>query len=132
MEIDLNQAACTNSDPNLWFAEPDRNVNSQDERYERQHAIRSSVLALSICQTCPILEACLRYALDNHDATSYGIWGGLTAYERRKLKGKGYTGLATTYELAIRKAANKSNIPLPTLSPNERAKLLRQQTAPLS
>lgn len=39
--------------------------------------------AKRICATCPVQVECLEYALDIRDA--YGIWGGLTAAERRKI-----------------------------------------------
>lgn len=36
-----------------------------------------------ICQSCPIREFCLEYAVDNE---TYGNWGGLTSNERKQLK----------------------------------------------
>ncbi|WP_407662754.1 WhiB family transcriptional regulator [Mycolicibacterium helvum] len=38
--------------------------------------------AKQICWSCPVLEACRRYALNAHEP--YGIWGGLTPSERRQ------------------------------------------------
>ncbi|QBZ73532.1 WhiB family transcription factor [Streptomyces phage Mischief19] len=37
--------------------------------------------AKSLCNRCPIRDACLEAALDNREA--FGIWGGLTTEERR-------------------------------------------------
>lgn len=37
-----------------------------------------------LCSTCPVQQACLRYALD-YDVD--GVWGGTTAAERRRLRG---------------------------------------------
>lgn len=40
--------------------------------------------AKRICAACPVTDACLAYALD-HDE-QFGIWGGLSTKERRKLR----------------------------------------------
>lgn len=39
--------------------------------------------ALRICDRCPVREQCLRYAIDN--GIEFGIWGGLTERQRRRL-----------------------------------------------
>lgn len=40
--------------------------------------------AKRICGECRLRVECLQYALDHHER--YGIWGGLTERERRRLK----------------------------------------------
>ncbi len=40
--------------------------------------------AKEICQTCSVQEKCLTYAMDISE--QHGIWGGLTARERRALR----------------------------------------------
>ncbi|MFE9127022.1 WhiB family transcriptional regulator [Streptomyces sp. NPDC007148] len=40
--------------------------------------------AKAVCRRCPVAEYCLRSALETDEA--FGIWGGLTEQERRKLK----------------------------------------------
>ena len=40
--------------------------------------------AKKVCQTCDVKQVCLEYALA-HDER-FGIWGGLSERERRKLK----------------------------------------------
>jgi hypothetical protein len=39
--------------------------------------------AKAVCQTCPVIQKCLDYALSAHEAE--GVWGGKTAKERELL-----------------------------------------------
>ena len=39
--------------------------------------------AKAVCFTCPALQACGRWALDNREPV--GVWGGMTEAERRKI-----------------------------------------------
>lgn len=61
-------APCTQVDPEIFFPE---------------HG-RSSKAAVRICQACDVRVECLTQALKNHER--FGIWGGLTERERRKLQ----------------------------------------------
>lgn len=45
---------------------------------------RSTADALKLCASCPVRDECLTYAL-THDER-YGIWGGLTSRQRRRIK----------------------------------------------
>lgn len=40
--------------------------------------------ARAICQSCPIMEKCKQYALDNKER--WGMWGGMTPIERRRVE----------------------------------------------
>jgi WhiB family redox-sensing transcriptional regulator len=42
--------------------------------------------ARRICTTCPAVTACLEYALAPHVPPIIGVWAGLSASERRRLK----------------------------------------------
>jgi WhiB family redox-sensing transcriptional regulator len=44
----------------------------------------SSRVAKSICAACPVREECLSFALET--AQSEGVWGGMDAGERRRLR----------------------------------------------
>ena len=62
------KALCAQADPrdfdNEWFGSVER--------------------AKKVCKGCVVKEQCLQYALDNDE--TFGIWGGLSEEERRKLK----------------------------------------------
>jgi WhiB family redox-sensing transcriptional regulator len=60
-------AACRRADPDLFFPGPDGDVSE----------------ALKICAGCPVQEDCLEWALDTR--VRYGVWGGTTERERRRL-----------------------------------------------
>ena len=65
---DFSQAACLDvPDPDIFFPEGSQRTIQQ---------------AKAICITCPIAVDCLRYAVDNE--LTYGVFGGLTATERKK------------------------------------------------
>jgi len=53
----------------------------------RGHRPKSDAIALQICSRCPFLIRCRDYAMENR--IRYGIWGGLTEYQRRMLRDTG-------------------------------------------
>lgn len=63
----LSLAACREADAFIFFPGPDGDTSA----------------ALRICSTCPVREECLAYALEARER--YGIWGGTTERERRRL-----------------------------------------------
>lgn len=66
---DLEGALCTEIDSgDMWF--PMKGQSNRD--------------AKRICRSCPVLDACLQWALD-HDER-FGVWGGLSERERRRLR----------------------------------------------
>lgn len=67
----LRGAACVGADPALFESS---SATTEAQRME----------AKAICAGCPVLEACLGYALANPFATEGAMWGGLTPSERRK------------------------------------------------
>ena len=65
-------AACRNPPPGVsWF--PERR-NGDDPRVQTEKA-------KAICATCPVLECCRSWALNQGDGLK-GIWGGLTENDR--------------------------------------------------
>lgn len=65
-----DEAACAGSDTDLFFP-----VGEDEE---------TVALAKAVCDVCPVREACLGYALSTNQPE--GIWGGMTAPERRRLR----------------------------------------------
>ncbi len=61
-------ALCAQTDPEAFF--PEKGGSTRD--------------AKSICNSCEVQAECLEYALRNDER--FGIWGGLSERERRKLK----------------------------------------------
>ncbi len=39
----------------------------------------------ALCARCPVLDQCLKFAMDDPDARDCGIYGGTTPYQRRQL-----------------------------------------------
>jgi len=59
---------CAQTDPEAFF--PEKGGSTRD--------------AKKICQSCEVAAQCLEYALKNDER--FGIWGGLSERERRKLR----------------------------------------------
>jgi WhiB family redox-sensing transcriptional regulator len=68
-----HEAACRDEDPELFF--PIGNTGPALVQIEE---------AKAVCRRCPVIDECLRWALETgQDA---GVWGGLSEDERRALK----------------------------------------------
>jgi WhiB family transcriptional regulator, redox-sensing transcriptional regulator len=63
-----HQANCMGVDPDLFF--PERGASTRE--------------AKEVCRGCVVREDCLEYAIDN--AEKFGIWGGLSERERRRIR----------------------------------------------
>lgn len=63
-----DRALCAQTDPEAFF--PEKGGSTRE--------------AKKICQRCPVRAECLEYALANDER--FGIWGGLSERERRRLK----------------------------------------------
>lgn len=69
----IERARCIGEDPELFFP-----VGTS------ANAIDQTVRAKAVCRECPVIEACLAWALDTcQDA---GVWGGLDEEERRVIR----------------------------------------------
>jgi len=61
------KAACYGLDPEVFFPTTEEEAG----------------LALSYCGTCSVREVCLAWAI--HNGERYGVWGGTTEQQRRRL-----------------------------------------------
>lgn len=66
-------ARCAEVDPEIFF--PERGGSSKAAR--------------AVCNECCVRQECLLYALNNRE--QFGIWGGTSERERRRLRRKGPT-----------------------------------------
>ena len=65
----MQTGACREEDPDLFFPERGGDFAAPKE----------------VCARCDVKDECLAYAMDNH--IQFGIWGGTSEHERRKLRG---------------------------------------------
>jgi len=63
-----SDSLCAQTDPEAFF--PEKGGSTRD--------------AKKICSSCEVRNQCLEYALENDER--FGIWGGLSERERRKLR----------------------------------------------
>ena len=76
LQIDVNadglgwqdRALCAETDPDAFFPEKGGGVRAPKK----------------VCRACPVQAECLEYALETNQG--FGIWGGLSERERRRLK----------------------------------------------
>jgi WhiB family transcriptional regulator, redox-sensing transcriptional regulator len=68
-----DQAACRHTDPNLFFPAGTTGL-----------AIENIEAAKEVCRSCPVQDACLRFAFETNQEA--GIWGGTDEDERRRLR----------------------------------------------
>ena len=64
----VDDGLCTQTDPELFF--PVKGGSTRE--------------AKKVCANCTVRAECLSYALENDER--FGIWGGLSERERRKLR----------------------------------------------
>ncbi len=62
------KALCAQTDPEAFF--PEKGGSTRD--------------AKKVCQSCEVRDECLDYALEKDER--FGIWGGLSERERRRLR----------------------------------------------
>jgi WhiB family redox-sensing transcriptional regulator len=66
----MEQALCAQIDPEIFYPE---------DSYGGVLGHKQVATAKAICESCPVKGECLEYGMSEE----WGIWGGLTAWERR-------------------------------------------------
>ena len=66
--MDVDDALCAQTDPDLFFP-------------ESGHTVQTSAARL-ICIECPLTKECLEYALSIPSIEDYGVWGATTQKDR--------------------------------------------------
>lgn len=76
------RGACLNADPEIFHPKTaeGRHVTARDWAIERAN-VRD---AKAICATCPVIDACLDWAITTND--EHAVLGGTTPKERRRMK----------------------------------------------
>jgi hypothetical protein len=78
-------------DPDQWFplsAEPGR-------------ARQEAAAAIAICTACPVRGHCLTLSLRHWDVGQHGVWGGLVAAERARLRRRVPAGRTAAPGIAV-------------------------------
>jgi WhiB family redox-sensing transcriptional regulator len=65
-----DKALCAQTDPEAFY--PEKGGSTRE--------------AKRTCRACEVRAECLEYALEHEDVGRFGIWGGMSERERRRLK----------------------------------------------
>jgi hypothetical protein len=89
----IRHAQCSDGglDPDQWFPV------SADPGLARQEA----AAAIAICATCPVRFHCLTLSLQHWDIGQHGIWGGLDAADRARLRRRVHAGQTAGRGIAV-------------------------------
>lgn len=68
-----------------WYADAICPQVDLDGFYPETGNSRSAREACRVCDSCPVKQKCLDYAMENYER--WGVWGGTTAHERQILWG---------------------------------------------
>lgn len=66
-----------------------KGVDDDEAFFPKRPGMPSTERAKAICRSCPVKDACLTDVLaweSREDEKSYGVWGGLDEWERKKLR----------------------------------------------
>ena len=69
-----SNAACRGSDTATFY---------HPEHERGPSRVRRELRAKAFCASCPVVDSCLRWALETREP--YGVWGGLSVEEREQV-----------------------------------------------
>jgi hypothetical protein len=97
----LDGAECARLAPeeaDRLFFQINPNIPDQDLRgVKKTEAMEAAVI---MCRKCPVLKQCLEYALRHPESAEYGIWGGTTVAQRRRILRLGENAINKAIESA--------------------------------
>lgn len=70
----MTRGLCNGENGDDWFPNYEHDPEPGEPAYEAQ----------KMCDKCPVKSDCLTYAMENR--VDYGIWGGLTETQRKRLR----------------------------------------------
>lgn len=94
MPLQLNaKPSCANPeyDPEWWYPDPQSSrVKSPEVVEHNRQTLANAVLAMQICQECPLFadQSCLEYAMSDTTTIDYGIYASTLPTERRAAVGQ--------------------------------------------
>lgn len=71
------------NDPLRWVLDA-RCASTDPESFFPEKGSLTNQAVLRVCKRCPVRRDCLEFALAND--LDYGVWGGFTAMQRRRIK----------------------------------------------
>lgn len=102
------EGLCTTHDnPDLWFEDSgdlfEKRIGSKNPNIKFKKRLDNMLIAMSICEKCPIKEDCLTLGLQDENL-DYGIWGGKLPGERILLANasQGATDRKSKVQVALR------------------------------
>lgn len=76
------------------------NPNTPDQDLRGVKKTEAAEAAIDICRKCPVLKQCLEYALRHPESAEYGVWGGATVAQRRRILRLGENAINKAIESA--------------------------------
>ena len=76
------------------------NPNTPDQNLRGVRKTEAMESAIEMCRKCPVLRQCLEYALRHPESAEYGIWGGTTPPQRRRISRLGKNAIKKATESA--------------------------------
>lgn len=120
----MSRAACYDNgiDPDIWF--PDTKIlrAEMNTHYVRDNPeTKKALLAMEICETCPMRKQCVDLAMQDMSGIEYGIYGGTLPIERRKAIGAvGRAQNGDTWQYTLRALATAKGLTVIDIPPHER------------
>ena len=76
------------------------NPNTPDQDLRCVRKTEAAEAAIDMCRKCPVLKQCLEYALRHPESAEYGVWGGTTVAQRRRILRLGENAINKAIESA--------------------------------